>query len=256
MAHAFTGTGDPGRTLALLWRAREQPAPKRGPRPSLDPDDVVRAAVAFADAEGLGAVSIRRLAARLGVGAMTLYSHVPGKGELVDLMYDAVLAEMYPDGPDGLGDDWRERLASVAWENWRLYQRHPWAVHVAVGRPPLGPGLLGRYETELLAFENIGIGDVDRDVLVTLISAFTRGLAAGEVERAEARRTTGITDMQWWQATEPYLEKVFDPERYPTATRVGRAAGQELQAAVDPTRTFTTGLDALLNGIAARHGLQ
>jgi len=253
MTQAFTGTGDPARSLALLWRTADS-VPARGRRPSVSVDAVVTAAVRLADAAGLPALSMRKLADDLGVAAMTLYGYVPGKAELVDLMYDAVLGEMYPQGADGLGATPRQRLAAVAWENWRLYERHPWAVHVASGRPPLGPGLLARYETELRALDDAGLPDVERDVVVTLIGSFTRGLAAAEVERRQAQAATGISDSQWWQATEPYLSKVFDPERYPTAARIGEAAGQELQAAVDPARTFARGLELLLNGLALRPG--
>ena len=84
----------------------------------------------LADAEGLAAVTMRRLATELGVGAMTLYTHVPGKGELVDLMYDAVLGEVYAAPPAG---DWRERLTAVARENWDLFS-------VTRGRRTSAPG--------------------------------------------------------------------------------------------------------------------
>jgi AcrR family transcriptional regulator len=251
---AFTGTGDPSKSLALLWRRPEAPARRRGPQASVGLDAIVEAAVALADAQGLAALSMRSLATTLDVGAMTLYSYVPGKAELVDVMYDLVLGEMYAAGAPS-GPHWRDKVEAVAWENWRLYQRHPWAVHVAAGRPPLGPGLLARYEVELQALDGTGVADVERDVVVTLLGAFTRGLAAAEVERAEAEAVTGITEQQWWQATEPYFKDVFDPDRFPTAARVGLAAGEELQAAVDPTRTFATGLRALIDGIGLQYGL-
>src|SRR5687768_8875421 len=96
MAIEFTGS-DAARSMALLWRTPETSAVRRGPRPSLDVGRIVAAAVRLADTEGLPAVSMRRVAGELGVPAMTLYSHLPGKGELVDLMLDAVLGELYPD---------------------------------------------------------------------------------------------------------------------------------------------------------------
>ena len=92
MAIQSTGSGDPSRSMALLWRPAEASAVRRGARSLLDVGRLVTAAVRAADAEGLGAVSMRRLAGELGVPAMTLYSHVPGKGELVDLMVDADVA--------------------------------------------------------------------------------------------------------------------------------------------------------------------
>ena len=247
MATEFTGTGDPARSMALLWRDPAPAGPRRGPRAGLDVDRIVAAAVALADAEGLAALSMRRVAAELGVGAMTLYTHVPGKGELVDLMLDAVLGELYPEPPAG---DWRERLTAVARANWDLFVRHPWALHVATGRPPLGPNLMAKYECELRAVDGLGLTELQMDLLVTVLTGFVRGTVGGLQEKAEAERATGVTDAQWWAATEPYLTAVFDPDRFPTAARVGPVAGAELQAAEDPRRTFDFGLELLLAGVA------
>lgn len=247
MATEFTGTGDPARSMALLWRARVPAGPRRGPKAGLDVDRIVAAAVALADAEGLAALSMRRVAAELGVGVMTLYTHVPGKGELVDLMLDAVLGGLYPAELTG---GWRERLTAVARANWDLFVRHPWALHVATGRPPLGPNLMAKYERELRAVDGLGLTEVQMDLLVTLVNGFVRGTVGGVHEKAEAERATGVTDGQWWAATEPYLSAVFDAERFPTAARVGPVAGAELQAAYDPARSFDFGLRVLLDGVA------
>ena len=101
-----TSGGDPARTLELLWRAA---APhRRGPRPKLDLDAVVEAAIALADEQGLAAVTMRALAARLGVSAMTLYGYVPGRDELLDLMLDLLYARMGRP-PWSAGAGWRER---------------------------------------------------------------------------------------------------------------------------------------------------
>ncbi len=255
MATEFTGTGDPARSMALLWRGHstELETPVRpGPRPGIDVDRIVAAAVSLADAEGLAAVSMRQVASRLGVGAMTLYTHVPGKGELVDLMLDHVLGEMYADAPGSPGTEaggWRERLTAVAQANWDLYARHPWALHLATGRPPLGPNLLAKYEHELRAVDGLGLSEVQMDLVVTLVTALVHGTASGLREKAEAERATGITELQWWEATAPYVDRVFDAERFPTVARVGPIAGEEL-GAFDPQRTFRFGLERLLDGIA------
>lgn len=248
MATEFTGTGDPARSMALLWRSAAPPAgPRRGPKAGLDVDRIVAAAVALADAEGLAALSMRRVAAGLGVAPMTLYTHVPGKGELVDLMLDSVLGELYPDPPAG---GWRARLTAVARANWDLFVRHPWALHVATGRPPLGPNLMAKYEHELRAVDGLGLTELQMDLVLTLVNGFVRGTVSGVQEKAEAERATGVTDDQWWAATEPYLAAVFDPGRFPTAARVGPVAGAELQATYDPRRSFDFGLEVLLDGVA------
>lgn len=247
MATEFTGTGDPARSMALLWRAADAGEPRRGPKAGLSVERVVAAAVALADAEGLAALSMRRVATELGVGAMTLYTHVPGKGELVDLMLDHVLGELY--GDDLAPGPWRARLEAVARANWDLLVRHPWAVHVATGRPPLGPNLMAKYERELRAVDGLGLSELQMDLLVTLLNGFVRGTVSGVQEKVEAERATGVTEDEWWAATAPYVGKVFDPARYPTAARVGPVAGEELGAAYDPERSFEFGLERLLDGI-------
>ena len=253
MATEFTGTGDPARSMALLWRAAVRDERRPGPRPGLDVDRIVTAAVALADRSGLAAVSMRALAAELGVGAMTLYTHVPGKGELVDLMLDSVLAELYPADDALLAGGWRERLEAMARTNWDLFLRHQWALHLATGRPPLGPHLMRKYEVELRSVDGLGLGEVEMDLLVTLVNGFVRGSVSGVHEKADAERASGITEEQWWAATEPYLAEVFDAERYPTAARVGPVAGQEL-GAYDPERSFEFGLARLLDGIGVLVG--
>ncbi len=249
MATELTGAGDPARSMALLWRAPDPARRGRGPQAGLDVGQVVAAAVRLADAEGIGAVSMRRIATALGVGVMTLYTYVPGKGELVDLMYDEVLGELYrADEPAAAG--WRSRLEHVARENWELFLRHPWALHVATGRPPLGPHLMAKYERELRAVDGLGLSEVDMDLVVTLVNGFVKGTVSGLAERSDAERATGISERQWWEATEPFVAQVFDPERFPTVARVGPAAGKELQAAYDPARSFEFGLARLLDGVA------
>ena len=248
MAKELTGTGDPARSMALLWRT--SPPGRRSPS-GVDVDRVVTAAVEVADRDGLAAVTMRGVAAALGVGAMTLYTHVPGKGELVDLMLDRVLAEAYPDEEPVTSGPWRGRLTAMAWANWHLFLRHPWAAQIATGRPPLGPNLLAKYELELRAVDGLGLPEVQMDLLVTLINDFVRGTVGGVHERTEAQAETGITEDQWWAATEPFLDRVFDPARFPTVARVGPVAGAELQAAYAPEQSFRFGLERLLDGVAA-----
>ena len=111
-----TGVGDPRRTVALLWRHRRPiEESRRGPRRGTSVDEIVAAAIGIADRDGLEGLTMRRVAAALGVGPMTLYSYVPGRAELLDLMLDAAyLAMERPDRPD---DGWRARLRAPAEQN-------------------------------------------------------------------------------------------------------------------------------------------
>ncbi|MGW4293118.1 TetR/AcrR family transcriptional regulator [Micromonospora chersina] len=244
MTTEYSGTGDPARSLALLWRTREKASRKGG---DLSVERIVRAAIEVADAEGLAALSMRRVAERLGVGTMTLYTHVPGKGELLDVMLDTVYGETAR--PDEVPGGWRDRLAQIARENFALYLRHPWLLQVATTRPPLGPNVIAKYEYELRAVDGIGLTDLEMDAVVTLVTGYVHGAARPAVETAQASRDTGMTEQQWWHAHAPYLEKVLDPGRFPLAARVGTTAGQEYQAAGDPARAFEFGLARLLDGI-------
>ena len=239
-----TSAGEPARTLALLWRVAEPS--RRGPRPRLDVDAVVGEAIALADEQGLAAVTMRALAARLGVSAMTLYGYVPGKEVLLDLMLDALYARMQrPAWETGAG--WRSRSRAVAEANRALYAAHPWAAAVSTARPPLGPGQMAKYEHELAAFDGAGLGDVERDSALSFLLAFVRGIA---VAAADAEQSPG-TDAEWWERAGPLLAEVVDPERYPLAARVGAAAGEAHGSTYDPAQAYEFGLERVLDGLAA-----
>jgi AcrR family transcriptional regulator len=241
----FTGTGDPARTLTLLWGAAEPPS--RGPKPRLTVERIVRGAIELADAEGLGGLSMRRVAEGLGAGTMSLYTYIPGKAELIDLMLDTVLAETAR--PDLSDAGWRARLEQIARENWALYRRHPWLLEIGTARPPLGPGVTAKYEYELRAVEGIGLTDLEMDSVVTLVVGFVHGEARGMVDAAQVVRRTGMTDDEWWAASAPLLEKLVDYRQYPVASRVGSAAGEAYGAAGDPRHAFEFGLQRILDGV-------
>jgi AcrR family transcriptional regulator len=237
--------------MQLLWGGGDEagrPA-RRGPRPKLTIDEIARAAVAVADRDGLAALSMRRLADDLGVTAMSLYTYVPGKAELLDVMLDTVLAETAR--PQETEGGWRERLRRIARENWTLYHRHPWMLQVATTRPVLGPNLVAKYDYELRAIDGLGLTDIEMDMTIAMLGDFVHGAARAAITMAQAEQHTGRTESEWWAAYEPLLAKVFDASKYPTATRVGAAAGAEFQAAAAPGRTFEFGLERLLDGLAA-----
>lgn len=245
MVSERTGGGDPTRTLELLWRVG-RPA-RRGPRPGLSVGVVVESATALADREGLGAITMRRLAGDLGVAAMTLYTYVPGKAELLDLMLDAAYGVM--PRADTTGQSWRSRLTAVAGENRALFRDHPWAAEVSAVRPPLGPGLIAKYEHELKALEGLGLDDVTMDAALTHLLGFVQACARAEADVAALR--TDVDDQRWWEANAPLLERVLDPGRYPLASRVGSAAGAAHGAAYSPEHTWNFGLARVLDGLAA-----
>lgn len=248
MTADFSGTGDPARSMALLWPTGQSPAQRAGPGPrqGITVAQIVTAAIELADTEGITALSMRKVAGRLGVGTMSLYTYIPAKAELLDCMLDTVYGEASSAVVEG---GWRDRLDHVARENWTLYQRHPWLLHVATGRPPLGPNLIAKYERELAVIDGIGLSDVEMDSVITLVNGFVHGAARGAAEATAVAVRTGLTDEQWWAAIGPHLDRVFDASTYPLAARVGAAAGAQYGAAYDFEHAFEFGLARLLDGI-------
>jgi AcrR family transcriptional regulator len=243
-----SGAGDPARTLRLLWR---DPAavPRHGPRQRLSIDAVVDAATELADAESLEAVTMRRVAQVLGVVPMTLYTYVPGKAELLDLMLDAAYARMPRTGTSG--QPWRQRLAAIAAENMALFEAHPWAATVSTIRPPLGPGQMAKYEHELSAFGGLGLDDVTVDDCLTYLLSFVQACASATTDAHDIQRDSAMDDGQWWAANASLLARVFDERAYPTAARVGAAAGAAHGSAYSPGHAYDFGLQRVLDGLAA-----
>jgi AcrR family transcriptional regulator len=239
----YSGAGDPRRSLELLWGVRERP--RRGPKPRLTAEEIVRTAIELADAAGLDALSMRRIADALGVSPMSIYTYVPGKAELIDVMVDRAFGELTP--PEH--DSWRARLEHIARDNWDLFHRHPWLLQITMTRPPMGPNTIGKYEYELRAVDGLGLTDLEMDSVVALVTGFAESAARTSVNAAEAERRTGISDEQWWEASAPVLDRFVNEADYPVGTRVGTAAGQEYQAAVAPARAFEFGLARVLDGI-------
>jgi AcrR family transcriptional regulator len=244
----YGGRGDPVRSMELLWGTG--PAPKsRGPRQGLTVERIVQAGIDIADAEGLGAVSMRRVADRLGVGTMSLYTYVPSKAELVDVMFDRALGSIERPEVDG---DWRARVMALAWADWDMYLRHPWVLQVmAMARPPLGPASIAAYEYNLRAVDGIGLTELEMDSVVAMLSVYIQGAARAAAEQQYSVQDTGQTDDEWWSAYSPLLEQVFDAEKYPTAARVGPIAGETYQSAYNAKHGFEFGLARILDGVAA-----
>lgn len=245
----YGGSGDPKRSMELLWGIQNRP--KRGPKPRFTVEGIAATAIAIADAEGLDAVTMRRLAADLGVTAMSLYGYVPSKAELVDLMVDRVHAELADEQkPENQPDGWRARLEAVARRTWRLYLRHPWLLRVATTRPVLGPNMLAKYDADLRAVVGLGLTSVEMDQVISAVASYVNGAVRGAVEFAAAEQSTGMDDNAWWNEYGPLLEKVFDADAFPVAAEVGDAAGHEYGAASAPVTVFEFGLERLLDGVA------
>lgn len=247
MADDISGKGDPVRTLALLWGFCEPQ--KRGPKPKLALADIVSTAVRIADAEGLGAVSTRRVAEEVGISPMSFYTYVPGKAELLDLMLDSVVGEdMAPPRPVFDPARWRDNLTVIARGLRGYYMKHAWVLDLATHRPVLGPNTINAYEVALSAIDGLGLSEIDMDMTITLIANYVHGAVRDAARERMVKETTGMTDEQWWRRVEPFLADI-DWSPYPVAARIGPVVGAAY-GAHDPERAFTFGLERVLDGLA------
>lgn len=242
-----TSEGDPERTVAALWVGG--PAPqraRRGPRPRLDVPTIALVAVEVADADGLAAVTMRGLATRLGLASPTaLYTYVPTKAELVDLMVDVCFRGFDLD-VQATRRRLPQRIRAVADANRVLYARHPWLADVSTDRPPLGPGQLGKYELELAALDESGLSDHEMDLTLGLVLAFIRAHAS-----SAAAAPSTADEAAWWAAAGPALARHVSADDYPLASRVGSAAGEEQGRAHDPDLAYEFGIERIAAGVEA-----
>ncbi|GHF52058.1 TetR family transcriptional regulator [Streptomyces griseosporeus] len=222
----------------LVW---ERPEPPDRPVPApLNRERIVRAAIELADADGLEAVSLRKVATALGVGPMRLYSYIDSKEELLDLMVDAAYAEIRP-----AGDTWREVLRSLAESTRQTVHAHEWLADLLGGRPQLGPHALARGEAVVAALDGVDVDDVMP--VVGAVDAYVIGAVRREIAGRRAERATGMDERRWQAALGPYLERTFATGRFPALATVVRDAEH-----LDADATFAMGLDFLLDGIEAR----
>ncbi|MFD9726327.1 TetR/AcrR family transcriptional regulator [Streptomyces sp. NPDC059072] len=173
-----------GAAVRLLWGPEPSAKPARGPKRGLTLEAIARTGIGIADAEGLGAVSMQRVAGELGVTKMALYRYVPGKAELVALMVEGALP--VPDVSVAVGGAWRERLGEWARELYAGFRRHPWLLEATVGVRVMGPRELGWMERALSALDGCGLSGAEAMDAVVLVAGHVRGIA-------EQGRAAGVT---------------------------------------------------------------
>jgi AcrR family transcriptional regulator len=220
---------------------------KRLPPSALDQERIVRAAVRIADAEGIGAISMRRVASEIEAGTMSLYRHLAGKDELLDLMLDTAYGEIsVPERPSG---DWRADLAALAQQTRAVLGRHPWVAALLTGRPAFGPSYLRWFEFSLAALEPQRLGLRTSMRILGTVNAYVGGFVGYELGEAEASRRHGLSARQKRALAASRLEELLASGRYPNLARFIR---QGTDAATDAD--FEFGLGCVLDGIEATLG--
>lgn len=145
---------------------------------------------------------------------------------------------------------WRARLTAVAEDNKQLLEAHPWLTEVAaLSRPPLGPGLMAKYEHELAAFDSTGLSDVDTDAALSHLLGFVQSHCRAAHDAARVTTDTAMSDAAWWEANQTVLARAFDTATYPRAVRIGAAAGAAQDSAWDADLAWEFGLARTLDGL-------
>lgn len=256
MLMEYTGRGDAERSMRLLWDAVEEPS--RGPAQGLDVARVVAAAIQLADEAGLKGLSMRAVAKALGRSPMSLYTYVPSKAELLDLMMDRALREL-PARYDR-ADGWRAAMQRWARDAWDFYQRHPWVLQIGASRASLGPGEFAVYEAQMAILDGTGLTAMEMQRSVNALASFARGAARAVADATDAERETGVSDDDWWTERARWLEVVADIDwaaRFPTLTRLEEEGAfaqdqQEVSYTVQEALTsFEHGLALMLDGVEA-----
>jgi AcrR family transcriptional regulator len=225
-----------------VW-TRPRPEPRRR-APGVD--QYVAAALAIADAEGLAAVSMRRVAGDLGSGTASLYRYITNRDELVDLMVDAAQGE---DPLPETANDWRADLAAVAHTLRATLLRHPWLAGELAGRPALGPNSLRRSEAALRAAVALTPDITLASQALGAVRAYVLGSVATQQAARRAEQRTGLTEEQWQRSLGPYISQVIAKGEHPMLARRVLEAEEP-----DPDIEFTFGLECVLDGLAARLG--
>lgn len=228
--------GNQTHMIALLWGQRYQSS--RGPRPALSVDRIARTAVGIADADGLAAVSMQRVAAELDFTKMALYRYLASKDELLAVMIDAAI------GPAPVlrrVPGWRPRIEEWARQMRATWQRHPWLQEATVAPRVMGPNEVGWCESAFEALSASGLTpDGQRDAVVTLLGhvrSFHSTMSAG----SHLWGDDGPVSRQLQQALEQ------DERRFPTLLAAVRSTAGP---ADDDAWRF--GLRCILDGLAMR----
>ena len=237
---------DGSREHTVIWARPERAA--KGPAPSRSRAQIATAAVELADAEGLEAVSMRRVATALGIGAASLYRYIESKDELYDLMVDHVEGEDGP--PPPLTGDWRADLSALAHRTRGVIHRHPWMASLAAGRPTFGPNSLAWVEHGLAAVDGLGLGIDEMLVAGEILQAFVRGYVIAELAEQQALQRAGLTMDQWMDALGPYMMSVVERGEHPLLARV--IVDADTPHAKDRNDlVFAAGLERILDGLVS-----
>jgi AcrR family transcriptional regulator len=226
-----------------IWMRPDRPA--RGPKPAYSRDQIADAAVRIADAEGLEAATMRRIAAEINAGAMSLYRYVPSRDDLITLMADRLMGEVDVSGmPSG---DWRADLRGYAGELRSLWLRHPWIATVHRSLHSYGPNQLRLIE-QVMGVLDPYLSVDDNLSLNAILNGYIEGAVRDELSWAEEVRRSGLSEEEWLARTYPYVYQLLQSGSYPIFTKI---AMESRQTRLSRVEQFGYGLERVLDCIEA-----
>lgn len=247
MAAASTNSNE----IASVWT---RPARERRDQPALSRDQIVAEAIGLLDAEGFDALSMRKLGARLGAGATSLYTHVANKDELLELVVDQVIGEVKFPAPDP--QDWRAPMHEQADALRATLLAHPWITIVLsnAALTYLGPNMMRLTDSMLAIVEAGGFDDDVVDITTNTVFQFIVGACANEAAMLMTVARSGLPTQQW--VDQVMAASAAASTRYPRLHRryVEQRPQVVAEAAAGVVSRFTQAIDLMLDGAETRRG--
>ena len=235
------------RGVALTWGIAANP--QRGPKRELSIERIVDAAIEIADADGLAAVSMSRVAASFGFTTMSLYRYVTSKDDLILLMQEAASAVSVPD--DSVERTWREGLTAWVLALRAAYREHPWLVDIPISGAPITPNSLTIVDWALREMRDLPLSDGEKMSALLLLTSYTRATSAQERDLGAAAAASDPADVSGENFFEALTELVT-PERFPYLSPLLMAGGyvaEPGEGSVDTDDDFEFGLQRILDGL-------
>ena len=226
----------------LLWEDRSPST--RGPRAAFTPDDVVAAAVDLADEEGLGAVTMQAVSARLGFTTMALYRYFPSKEALYDAIVDAGMGK--PPAPMEPRENWRAEVTRWALAKRQMLCSRPWLAELPFVAAPHGPNWLAWLEALAEPLSRTGLSAADLGQMISVIDGYTRGASDTSISLARAR-ARGVSEQEWAAAVGADLGRSVGDPRFPAFAAIVTAPPDGTTRSME--ESFRFGLERVLDGI-------
>lgn len=230
------------RRSELLWEDRSPST--RGPRASFTPEEVVWAAIALADAEGLAAVTMQAVSATLGYTTMAIYRYFPNKESLYDAIVDAGLG--LPPAPAEPAENWRECVARWAHAKRDMLCARPWLAELPFVAAPHGPNWLAWLEALAEPLSRTGLSAADLGQMISVVDGYTRGASDTSISLARWR-ARGVSEQAWAAAVGADLGRAIGDERFPVFASILTAAPDGRPRSM--AESFDFGLQLVLDGV-------